>query len=94
MLTLPCDSKGFPLPRVEWMKDERVLTNSSVKHFVSANNSLVLVSVKKNHEGKYTCCARNHLAESTDWVVVRVKGQKSVFVGRLVVCGLTLLFIA
>lgn len=60
--TISCLANGFPYPSVQWYRNltsNGDLITSIYPYRVLQNNSLVLLDVKSNMKGLYTCIARN-----------------------------------
>jgi len=54
---LPCVAESSLKPTIAWMKDGKPLLPAESR--ILQNNTLVISSVKKSHEGSYTCKATN-----------------------------------
>jgi len=72
-LHLPCVAESDLKPTVAWMKDGK--PSFPVDSRILQNNTLVISSVKKSHEGSYTCKATNAL--SSIQASVQVKSESS-----------------
>ena len=59
-IVLDCKVTGSPMPAIEWIKEEHVIRESE-KLFVTRNGSLVIMRMKPENEGIYTCKATNEL---------------------------------
>ena len=59
-LRLSCVAESSLKPTVTWMKDGK--PSLPVDSSILQNNTLVISSVKKSHEGSYTCKATNALS--------------------------------
>ena len=59
-LRLPCVAESSLTPTVMWMKDGK--PSLPVDSIILQNNTLVISSAKKSHEGSYTCKATNALS--------------------------------
>ena len=57
---LPCMTESDLVPTVTWMKDGK--PSLPVDSSILQNNTLVISSVRKSHEGSYTCKATNALS--------------------------------
>ena len=57
---LPCVAESDLKPTITWIKDGK--SSLPVASIVLLNGTLVLQSIKKSHEGSYTCRATNALA--------------------------------
>ena len=67
-------------PTVTWMKDGK--PSLPVDSSILQNNTLVISSVKKSHEGSYTCKATNALSSIQASVQVKSKSPSSCSVIR------------
>ncbi len=61
-LVLPCKAEGSPKPDISWIKDGRVIIADD-NHFITTDGSLVVLSMKLQHQGIYTCTASNSLGK-------------------------------
>ena len=77
---LPCVAESSLKPTVTWMKDGK--PSLSVASNILQNNTLVISSVKKSHEGSYTCKATNVLSSIQASVQVKCKSPFSCCVMR------------
>ena len=59
-LRLPCVAESSLKPTITWMKDGS--PSLPVNSTILQNNTLIISSVKKSHEGSYTCKATNALS--------------------------------
>ena len=59
-LRLPCVAESSLKPTIMWMKDGS--PSLPVDSTILQNNTLIISSVKKSHEGSYTCKATNALS--------------------------------
>ena len=77
---LPCVAESSLKPIVTWMKDGK--PSLPVDCSILQNNTLVISSVKKSHEGSYTCKATNALSSIQASVQVRSNSPSSCSVIR------------
>lgn len=56
-----CMGSGWPKPKIRWWKDDVLLT-SSYRHFMTANDQLLIITdVKDADAGRYQCEMSNLL---------------------------------
>ncbi|XP_078380224.1 uncharacterized protein LOC144663168 [Oculina patagonica] len=67
---LPCVAESDLVPTVTWMKDGK--PSLPVDFSILQNNTLVISSVKKSHEGTYTCKAINAVSSIEANIDVKV----------------------
>ena len=79
-LRLPCVAESSLKPTVTWMKDGK--PSLPVDSIILQNNTLVISSVKKSHEGSYTCKATNALSSIQASVQVQFNSPSSCSVIR------------
>ena len=79
-LRLPCVAESSLKPTVTWMKDGK--PSLPVDSSILQNNTLVISSVKKSHEGSYTCKATNALSSIQASVQVQFNSPSSCSVIR------------
>ena len=79
-LHLSCVAESYLKPKVTWMKDGK--PSLPVGSRILQNNSLVISSVKKPHEGSYTCKATNALSSIQASVQVKSRSPSSCSVIR------------
>ena len=67
-LILECQAEGSPPPTIEWKKDGHVLnsqhsimTDGSIQ-LLSAGQQLRIQQVNANHQGTYSCSAKNKVS--------------------------------
>ena len=71
---LACEASGSPLPTIEWLKDEQLVTSTSRVSVTSSVHGLVrtsnitLTNLNFTDTGNYTCRATNNLTvlQTTD----------------------------
>ncbi|KAE8617973.1 hypothetical protein XENTR_v10009239 [Xenopus tropicalis] len=68
-----CPVKGFPQPKLTWLKKEYALANNS---FLLSNGSLLLTNVSDGNEGTYFCIATNALGKTVAMSVLRLSGHR------------------
>ena len=79
-LNLPCVAESDLKPTIAWMKDGK--PSLPVDSIILQNNTLVISSVKKSHEGSYTCKATNALSSIQASVQVQSNSPSSCSVIR------------
>jgi len=79
-LRLPCAAESDLRPTVEWMKDGK--PSLPVDSSILQDNTLLISSVKKSHEGSYTCKATNALSSIQTSVQVKTNSPSSCSVIR------------
>ena len=79
-LHLPCVAESDLKPTITWMKDGK--PSLPVDSSILQNNTLVISSVKKSHEGSYTCKATNALSSIQASVQVQSSSPSSCSVIR------------
>ena len=79
-LRLSCVAESSLKPTVTWMKDGK--PSLPVDSSILQNNTLVISSVKKSHEGSYTCKATNALSSIQASVQVQFNSPSSCSVIR------------
>ena len=79
-LYLSCVAESDLKPTITWMKDGK--PSLPVDSSILQNNTLVISSVKKSHEGSYTCKATNALSSIQASVQVQTNSPSSCSVIR------------
>ena len=79
-LYLACVAESDLKPTITWMKDGK--PSLPVDSSIVQNNTLVISSVKKSHEGSYTCKATNALSSIQASVQVKSNSHSSCSVIR------------
>ncbi|XP_059481325.1 cell adhesion molecule Dscam2-like isoform X4 [Neocloeon triangulifer] len=69
---LPCQVIGIPRPSVDWKKGDMKIQKEH-RVTVSPENTLVISSVQRAHDGNYTCYARNNIG--TDHITFALRVQ-------------------
>ncbi|XP_061674243.1 protein turtle homolog A isoform X2 [Syngnathoides biaculeatus] len=70
-LVIPCEATGDPAPNITWSK---IGSAPRSQYFVSANGSLLLQPLSKDHHGGWECLASNRVATVSAGTVVMVLG--------------------
>ena len=52
---LYCNSLGYPIPRVTWLRNETALQIDGNKYIQFGNNTLLIRSLEHDDSGLYTC---------------------------------------
>jgi len=68
-----CEAEGNPEPDVMWLKQNFSLPSD--KRVVPSRGGLMITDVTSQDEGRYTCVARNILAEVTSSATLSVQGN-------------------
>ncbi|PFX20018.1 Toll-like receptor 1 [Stylophora pistillata] len=77
-----CYARGWPKPSFTWLKDEVVIKDGDGNHsyaLTTRNSGLdlkIFYVRQKNHEGRYTCVAKNKFGEKRHEVNLSVKNEK------------------
>ncbi|KAK7084982.1 Hemicentin-1 [Halocaridina rubra] len=70
-LTLACTASGYPPPEIRWLREGRVLAETS-RLFVAANGELTISGAQQSDTGLYTCLVTNAAGRLYREVVVIV----------------------
>ncbi|XP_029786856.1 matrix-remodeling-associated protein 5 [Suricata suricatta] len=76
VVTVPCEAKGEPTPRVTWLSPtNRLIPASSDKYQIYQDGTLLIQKAQRSDSGNYTCVVRNSAGEDrkTVWVHVNVQ---------------------
>ncbi|XP_022799417.1 hemicentin-1-like [Stylophora pistillata] len=79
-----CYARGWPKPSFTWLKDEVVIKDGDGNHsyaLTTRNSGLdlkIFYVRQKNHEGRYTCVAKNKFGEKRHEVNLSVKSSENV----------------
>uniref|UniRef100_A0A8C8YVW2 Matrix remodeling associated 5 n=1 Tax=Prolemur simus TaxID=1328070 RepID=A0A8C8YVW2_PROSS len=76
VVTVPCDAKGEPMPKVTWLSPtNRLIPASSEKYQVYPDGTLLIQKAQRSDSGNYTCLVRNGAGEDrkTVWIHVDVQ---------------------
>uniref|UniRef100_H0XMI3 Matrix remodeling associated 5 n=1 Tax=Otolemur garnettii TaxID=30611 RepID=H0XMI3_OTOGA len=79
VVTIPCDAKGEPLPKVTWLSPtNRLMPTSSEKYQIYQDGTLLIQKAQRSDSGNYTCVVRNSAGEDrkTVWIHVTVQPPK------------------
>lgn len=74
MVLLDCLVSGNPSPNVVWLKDNFALPLQAGIAVLS-NNSLLIVSARRQDSGVYTCEAFNGKGRARAWAFLLVRGN-------------------
>ncbi|XP_050294454.1 papilin isoform X2 [Anthonomus grandis grandis] len=73
---IPCQVDGYPLPQVQWYKDEVPLyPNANERISESATHTLTIKSADKRDSGRYKCEATNQYSKATSSLDVSIEGM-------------------
>ncbi|XP_015589222.1 papilin isoform X3 [Cephus cinctus] len=72
-ISIACNVDGYPIPRVEWYKDD-VLIQMNNRVRISEANRLLISNANKNDTGNYRCEASNEYTSDSGNVDIRVAG--------------------
>ena len=71
-LTLRCRVRGYPVPTIKWLKDEKPL-NADDRISTNSDGELFIKGLAVDDHGKYTCEASNDLGVDRKQVGVNVQ---------------------
>ncbi|CAH8603554.1 unnamed protein product [Dicrocoelium dendriticum] len=79
-----CDIIGQPIPQIQWIKDEKIMTDATGRIHIETGlwgSSLRVDQVRKSDEGTYTCMAINPSGaiNATAYLRVTEKGKGPLF---------------
>lgn len=72
-ISIPCAVAGFPVPRVNWYKDENLLEENS-KIQISESHRLFISQADKSDAGTYRCEAINEFGSSYSTISIIIEG--------------------
>ncbi|KAM9858177.1 hemicentin-1 [Aulostomus maculatus] len=72
-LTLSCQAKGFPEPKVAWFKDGQLLTGNLHAGIQENDHFLHIENATLSHEGQYTCVVTNSAGEDKRYFHVTIQ---------------------
>ena len=71
--TITCEVSGYPFPTVEWDKNgARIETYNNNGYIKSGTNLIILEPDRSEHDGLYTCTARNDYGSDSQMSKVEV----------------------
>ncbi|XP_072674722.1 matrix-remodeling-associated protein 5-like [Canis lupus baileyi] len=76
VVTVACEAKGEPTPRVTWLSPtNRLIPASSEKYQIYQDGTLLIQKAQRSDSGNYTCVVRNSAGEDrkTVWIHVNVR---------------------
>lgn len=76
VVTVACEAKGEPTPRVTWLSPtNRLIPASSDKYQIYQDGTLLIQKAQRSDSGNYTCVVRNSAGEDrkTVWIHVNVR---------------------
>ncbi|XP_044730136.1 papilin isoform X2 [Chrysoperla carnea] len=72
-ISIPCNVDGYPIPRVQWFKDNRRI-EPSTRFNITEGNRLMIIDAKVSDSGEYRCEAENQYSRNSSSVDIRVQG--------------------
>ena len=60
-----CEASGFPLPVINWLKNNSTVTNGTLVQNDSISTLVLRLENKEELPGKYRCIAKNSLGQTT-----------------------------
>ncbi|XP_038149758.1 vascular endothelial growth factor receptor 1 isoform X1 [Cyprinodon tularosa] len=78
-VTLSCESRGVPPPKITWYKDERVLLQGSGIIVSAGDGTLHIDRITVDDQGLYTCLATNERGSAESSAYIRVNGASEAF---------------
>lgn len=79
VVTVACEAKGEPTPRVTWLSPtNRLIPTSSEKYQIYQDGTLLIQKAQRSDSGNYTCVVRNSAGEDRKvvWIHVNVQSPK------------------
>lgn len=79
VVTVACEAKGEPTPRVTWLSPtNRLIPTSSDKYQIYQDGTLLIQKAQRSDSGNYTCVVRNSAGEDRKivWIHVNVQSPK------------------
>ena len=75
-VVLGCENKGFPIPEVEWIKDESPISvfNGDTGFELQGTGSLRIPSVRISDSGRYLCIVSNDAGIQTRDFTLLIQG--------------------
>nr|XP_036869346.1 matrix-remodeling-associated protein 5 [Manis javanica] len=76
VVTVACEAKGEPTPRVTWFSPtNRLIPTSSEKYQIYQDGTLLIQKAQRSDSGNYTCVVKNSAGEDrkTVWIHVNVQ---------------------
>ncbi|CAH0551174.1 unnamed protein product, partial [Brassicogethes aeneus] len=71
-ITIPCEVRGNPQPKVEWYKNGNALYTSN-KNKILGNNTLMIYNADLSDSGEYTCEAVNSISQDSKKIYVSIE---------------------
>ncbi|XP_032331696.1 LOW QUALITY PROTEIN: matrix-remodeling-associated protein 5 [Camelus ferus] len=76
VVTVACEAKGEPTPRVTWLSPtNRLVPTSSEKYQIFPDGTLLIQKAQRSDSGNYTCVVRNSAGEDRKMVWIHVDVQ-------------------
>ncbi|XP_036126950.1 matrix-remodeling-associated protein 5 [Molossus molossus] len=83
VVTVACEAKGEPTPRVTWLSPtNRLIPTSSEKYQIYQDGTLLIQKAQRSDSGNYTCVVRNSAGEDRKAVWIRVDVQSPTINGN------------
>uniref|UniRef100_A0A8D1QDC1 Matrix-remodeling-associated protein 5 n=1 Tax=Sus scrofa TaxID=9823 RepID=A0A8D1QDC1_PIG len=79
VVTVACEAKGEPTPRVTWLSPtNRLIPASSEKYQIYPDGTLLIQKAQRSDSGNYTCVVRNSAGEDRKmvWILVHVQAPR------------------
>lgn len=75
-VSIPCDVDGYPIPQVQWYKNNLRLEPSELIQ-ISESHRLTVISANHSDSGEYKCVAENQYSHSSSSIIINVEGKTS-----------------
>lgn len=82
-LTLRCRMRGYPVPTVTWLKDEKPL-NANDRISLNSDGDLFIKGLGVSDTGMYTCEASNDLGVDRKQMAINVQEPVTVAPGKAI----------
>jgi hypothetical protein len=79
-LTVNCTAIGYPLPSVNWLKDNASLLGTQLFPERGKGTRLHFTKITYDRKGKYTCLARNSVGMASFYVKIIFKGKTGIYI--------------
>ena len=91
-LTLWCRVRGYPAPKITWLKDEKQL-NANGRISTNPDGELIIKGLGAGDNGMYTCEASNELGVDRKQVVISVQEPVTEAPGKTIGMSCLVLFL-